>query len=79
MKFALTDASIIFFANDISPLWFMPISAIKNGFLIIANRYIIFLSKRNIVFPVNTRPNAWQVKSGQVYQGKIKQVVNDRK
>jgi len=35
--------------------------------------------KRNIVFPVNTRPNAWQVKSGQVYQGKIKQVVNDRK
>ncbi len=35
--------------------------------------------KRNIVFPINTRPNAWQVKSGQVYQGKIRQVVNDRK
>ncbi len=33
--------------------------------------------KRNIVFPINTRPNAWQAKTGQVYQGKIKTGTGD--
>ena len=33
--------------------------------------------KRNIVFPINTRPNAWQAKTGEVYQGKIKTGTGD--